>query len=161
VPLVRSTVALLGAWVGILAAACGAPTGLDGLQAVLRAVPDTVEQGGAVQVEFTLRNTTGTERVIRSSYGCLFFLQTLRGDEPVSWDGSDYACAAAITDFRIAPRDSLHWLHTIVARPSYTADTLPTGTYRIRTRMNADLPDMEAVVVVLAPGAAALSRVRP
>jgi hypothetical protein len=160
VSLARSAFAFLFAWAGIVAAACGEPTGLDGLEAVFRAVPDSVEPGGAVQVAFTLRNTTGTERVIRSSSGCLFFLRTLRGDEPVSWDGSGYGCAAAITDFRIAPRDSLHWLHTIFARPSNTADTLPAGTYRIRTRMNADLPDMEAVVVVVAGGSAA-SRVRP
>lgn len=137
--------------------ACHDPYGFGGLRPTFVASPDTVFPGDTVDVVFTLRNTTRYQQRIRSSMGCLFFLETLRGNERVPWAGTNYACAAAVTDFTIAGGDSLHHVLQIVALDARTEGTrseelVPPGAYRVRTRMNADLPELEALVTVVAPG---------
>lgn len=131
--------------------ACIDLTGLRGLQFTFEASPDTVAPGDSVDLVFTLRNHTRYAMTIRSSYGCLFFLESLRGDEPVYWQGMDYGCAAAFTNYTILPGDSLHWVQELVAAEAGGTGSppLPAATYRIRTRMNADLPDLETEVTVM------------
>ncbi len=112
--------------------------------------PDTVLPGDTFKIVFALRNPTGDTLVIHSAYGCLFFLESFRGDEPVAIQGTTYACTANFRTFKIAPADSLHFVLELVAvlanaRPAQ----LPPGTYRIRTRMNADLADLETRVTVI------------
>ena len=120
-----------------LVAACHDPYGFGGLRPTFTASPDTVLAGDTVEVVFTLRNTTRYEQRIRSSMGCLFFIETLRGDEGVAWEGTNYGCAAAVTDFTISGGDSRHFVHEIAAVDARTGGLVPPGTYRVRTRMNA------------------------
>jgi hypothetical protein len=144
----------LGLGICAMALACNDPLGFGGLRPTFVASPDTVVAGDTIEVSLTLHNATRYPRTIRSSYGCLFFLETIRGEEPVPWEGTNYACALAITDFTIPPGDSLLGAHRLVAAEIGTVgngseEVLPPGAYRIRTRMNADLPDLEAVVTVI------------
>jgi len=78
--------------------------------------------------------------------------------------GSNYACTAALTDFTIAPGDSLHGVRQLVAvrfglKLTDLVFMLAAGTYRIRTHMNAALPDLEMRVVVTAAAVAGASPV--
>jgi hypothetical protein len=137
--------------------ACRDPFGPGGpLEPTIVASSDTVAVGDSVMVVFTLRNATPYARRIRSTAGCLYHLETLRGEEFVSWEGTDYLCTSAITYFTILPGDSLHYVHTLVAAERGAAVNRPEGalrpdTYRIRARMNADLPDVEVRVTVVRP----------
>jgi hypothetical protein len=139
----------LGLWA--MTVACHDPYGVGGLRPAFVATPDTLFPGETVEVVFTLRNATRYPQTVTSSMGCLFFLETLRGDENVPWVGTDYGCAAMVTDFVIPARDSLHTVHSITAVDARTAAWVPAGTYRIRTRMSADLPELEAMVTVVDP----------
>jgi hypothetical protein len=122
-----------------------------------RASPDTVVAGDTVRVTFTFRNGMPYPVTIRSSSTCLFVLIALLRDEPAPWRGTNYACGAAITDFVIPPRDSIHEVHTLVAaREAFDpGPPLPAGTYRIVARMHTAMPDLETEVTLLAPSRSA------
>jgi hypothetical protein len=68
--------------------------------------------------------------------------------------GTEYACGFAFVDFVIPPRDSLRQVFHLAAAEEWSSpsDVLPPGTYRIRTLMNADLPNLETEVTVTARG---------
>ena len=137
--------------------ACTDPLGADDPRLTFDASPDTVLAGDTVDLVFTLRNRTRYPVTVRSSAGCLFFLETLKDGEPVPWKGTDYACTAAITDFEIPAWDSLHFVHRLVAAPAGgpAGGGVPAGTYRIRALMNIAMADLETEVAVLeAPEAA-------
>lgn len=141
---------------------CHAPGGPDELPPpTFVAQPATVAPGDTFAVVFTVRNPTRDTVTITSSYGCLFFLSAFRGSDPVSMEGTGYGCITVIGTFAVPPRDSLRIAHRLVAaqRNYPNAPTpLPAGTYRVRTQMNAALPDREAVVTVVDPEGASDER---
>lgn len=148
--------AALGTGVTLAGVACDDPVGAGGLPPPsFLARPDTVAPGDTFAVVFTLLNPSRDTVTIASAYGCLFFLEVFNGPDPVSMYGAAYACTAAFRTFEVPPQDSLHVVHALVAaraspQPPYGAGApLPPGTYRIRTRMNADLADLEARVTVV------------
>lgn len=134
---------------------CSDPVGTDELPPPTFVVrPARVAPGDTFAVVFTLRNPTRRTVTIGSGYGCLFFLRAFHGSEPVSMEGAIYFCTAAIRAFTVAPGDSLHVVRALVAaRRDYPQAPTPLapGIYRVRTEMNAALPDVEAVVTVVDP----------
>lgn len=134
------------------ASACHDPLGVGGVRVSFDASRDTVLPGDTVEVVFTLRNRTISSLTIRSSAGCLYFLEVRMSGESVPWKGSDYLCTAAITRFTIAPGDSLRYVHQLVAVEAGTTAETPVapGSYVIRARMNSDLTDRETEVIVTA-----------
>jgi hypothetical protein len=148
-----ATVLLAG--LALTSVGCHEPTGSGQLPPPsFLAQPDTLVPGDTFEVVFTLHNPTRDTVVITSAYGCLFFLQVFRGPDPVSMEGASYVCTAAVRTFEVPPGDSLQLVRTLVAaQPNPSAPygagaPLPAATYRIRTQMNAALPDAEVLVTV-------------
>ena len=141
--------------------ACSSPTGpgavvdtvvAHGLRLTLSAVPETVMVGDSFRVGFSLTNVTNLPVKITTSYTCLFFLVTFRGESSFPLQGSGYACGAAFTDHVYAAGDSIGWSLWLRAAPALAdsmAATFGPGTYTVRTQMNADLPKLEVAVEVV------------
>ena len=147
-PLQRHLPTALLVCFALTASGCREPTKSLGLPSpTLQAQPDTVTPGDTFRLTFVLRNPGWHSVTITSSSGCLFFLESFRDQEPAAMDGTLYYCTTMITSFTLAPGDSLQIVHSIVA--AVGGAPLPPGTYRIRTRMNAPLPDVEASVTVV------------
>ena len=147
-PVQRHLPVALFACFGLTASACRElPTSLGLPSPTFLAQPDTVTPGDTFRLVFVLRNP-GTHPVsITSSYGCLFFLEAFRGQDPAAMDGTSYYCTAAIHSIALAPGDSLQIVQSIVAAAG--GAPLHPATYRIRTRMDAPLPDVEASVTAV------------
>ena len=146
-PLTHLPTALLACF-ALTAFGCREPTMSFGLPSPsFQAQPDTVAPGDTFRLAFVLRNPGTRSVTITSSYGCLFFLDSFRGQDRTTLDGTLYYCTTVISSFTLNPGDSLQIVRNIVAAAG--GAPLPLGTYRIRTRMNAPLPDVEASVTVV------------
>ena len=141
----------------VTAGGCDSPTASRGAPfqpLTLRSEPDTVAPGDTFFVVFTLRNPSRDTQTVRSAMGCLYFLESLVGEQTVFLRYIMYYCTAMPLTFQIPPRDSLQQIHRLVAEvqnpePPYDWGPAPSGIYRIRTRMNADLPNVETSVTVM------------
>lgn len=136
-----------------LAPACSEPFGSGDLPPPTFVVkPSTVAPGDSFTVVFTLRNPSARPVTITSGAGCLFFLQARRDTEPVSVQGLAYLCTAVVTHFQVPPFGSIQGVRRAAAVERSGAapgQPLPAGEYRIRTIMNAALPDVEALLTVV------------
>ena len=131
---------------------CDAPLRPNDLPApTFTVTPATVAPGDSFAVVFELRNPTSRTMTITSGSGCLFFLGAFRGSDAISVEGLTYFCTASISTFSIPPYHSLRFVQRAVAVERIGGGAsvpLPPGEYRIRTMMNAALPDVEATLTV-------------
>ena len=137
---------------------CRESVGLDVLPPPsFRVLPSTVAPGDSFAVVFTLRNPTDRTVSITSGAGCLFFLRAFQDSSEISVQGLTYFCTAGFRTFQVPPHDSLQAVRRGVAAErtgTATGTPLRAGTYRIRTLMNAALPEMEAPLTVVDTGGA-------
>jgi hypothetical protein len=138
----------------VVALGCTDPDGLaDELNRTFAVIPDTVAPGDSLRVVLSLANPTGQSVSFTGLYACPAFLFVFRDGTEVELQGSKFPCPPVVTQFRIAPLDSLAVIYHMLAtvRAPGTADPFapaPAGTYRLRADLNMSLPDMETTLTV-------------
>jgi hypothetical protein len=139
----------------VLGFACGDPTGPLDLVATMRVHPDTVVPGDTFHVSVTIRNPTADTVTLWSSIGCMVLTVIVRGGEVQDFGGRDLVCTLVITPFSVALGDSLFTDFEVVAflaenqAPYQHVIPPPPGEYTVRALMLTELPDMEAMLVVM------------
>ena len=149
-----------------IAFACGDPAGPNDLVPTLRIQPDTVVPGDTFHVTVTIQNPTRDTVALSSGSSCLFVLSVWRDGQNQHFDGTNWGCLAVGRQFLIAPGDLLVQDHDLVAlsedpqAPFAYVVPPPAGDYMVRARMEVQLPDMEALLVVAALAPACTSHGR-
>lgn len=119
-----------------------------GLHLRLTIQPDSIRAGDSFSPRISIENPTSDSVTLTSSAGCIAFVGVYAGnDRHGEFEGTNFACTAAITNFVVPPHDSI-----ITVWPLRAGDAdgpAQSGRYKFRVGFNVGvLPLLEREFVV-------------
>lgn len=106
---------------------CGLSEFVDQLTVTFTIEPVDVPSGGAFQARLIIANPTFSAVTLPSTYDCAAFLSTVRGDEEVVVEGTQFYCPGAFVSFTIPANGELVRTYDLVARVRSPSD--PPSAY--------------------------------